>query len=441
MRWRVILRRQIRWVVILGGIALLAVGGGRSASSRARLAARADKNATLVMQPAENVPAATGSSENVPVATLPFEYFRKHVLVSIRINDSGPHVCMVDTGFNVVVITESAARAMGLPFHALGGKTPNAAGFGEGPGPQTFVVEKAVTLGIQGSPILSGQTYVLDMAGFQDGMGVHFDCVLGAPLFVHYVVEIDYAKRLLKLYDSRTFDYRGQGHVVPLQLAIPPTMQAEILTADGKTVKATLALDLGSDAIFDFQSSFDAEHHILQTGQAEVPADMMGLGGIFHMSIVRLPSVEFAGYKLEKPLVAFMHTAPDASLSANDGYVGNALLRRFTVIFDYSRERVMFEPNASFGDPFKGNMTGIKVDPESDPARGFEVAYVEERSAAAKAGVTEGDRIIEINGVRCSTLQFESFREMLTAEGAAFTLKAERGGKEIVMSFMSPQLP
>ena len=174
---------------------------------------------------------------------------------------------------------------------------------------------------------------------------------------------------------------------------------------------------------------------------ARVQTDMMGLGGLFHMSIVRLPSVEFAGYKLEKPLVAFMHTEPDASLSANDGYVGNALLRRFTVIFDYSRERVMFEPNSSFGDPFKGNMTGIKVNPESDPARGFEVAYVEERSAAAKGGVQEGDRIIEINGVPCSTLLFESFREMLTVEGATFTLKSKRGGKEIQTSFRSPRLP
>jgi hypothetical protein len=48
------------------------------------------------------------------------------------------------------------------------------------------------------------------------------------------------------------------------------------------------------------------------------------------------------------------------------------------VIFDYSRQRMIFEPNSSFGDPFKGNMTGIKVDPESDHTRGFEVVYVED---------------------------------------------------------------
>jgi hypothetical protein len=375
------------------------------------------------------------------VATLPFEYFRKHILVAMRIDNSSLRACMVDNGFNADIITENAARSMGLPFHALGGKTPTAEGFGEGSAPTSFVVEKDVTLGIKDFPILTGQTYVLDMAGFDDGMGVHFDCVLGLPLFAHYVVEIDYTKRLITLYDPRSFDYRGSGRAVPLQVAVPPTMEAGVVTADGRTLKAAVALDLGSDAILDFQPSFQSKHHIMQVGQAEVPIDEIGLMGEFHMSIVRLPSVEFAGYKLDKPLVAFMHTAPGPSLSANDGYVGNSLLHRFTVIFDYSRWRVIFEPNSSFGDPFKGNMTGIKADPESDVALGFEVVYVEERSAAAKAGVRSGDRIVEINGVRCSTLLFESFREMFTEEGAPFTLKLERDGKKIEVAFQSPRLP
>src|SRR5580704_6564872 len=415
-----LLKLCMRWPAILGGIALLSFGSGKAAPSNARLALR--------------------TGEKAPV-TIPFEYFRKHILVTMQINDSGPHVCMVDNGFNADVITESAARAMALPVHAMGGKTPNAEGFGESSGPETFVVEKIVTLGIKDLPILTGQAYVLDMAGFEDGMGVHFDCVLGMPLFAEYVVEIDYTKRLITLYAHRSFEYRGSGRAVPLHVAVPPTMQAQVVTPDGRTLKAAVALDLGSDAILDFQPSFQAKHHVIQVGQAEVPIDEIGLTGEFHMSIVRLPSVEFAGYKLDKPLVAFMHTAPGPSLSANDGFVGNSLLHRFTVIFDYSRERVIFEPNSSFADPFKGNMTGIKVDPESDVTRGFEVVYVEERSPAAKAGVRTGDRIVEINGVRSSTLLFESFREMFTAEGAPFTLKVERDGKTIELAFQSPRLP
>ena len=413
----------MRLLIILGGAVLMAFLASRLASHGAR--------ARAAVQP----------TENTVVATLPFEYFRKHILVAMRIDNSTLRACMVDNGFNADIITESVARAIGLPFHALGGKTPNAEGFGEGSAPTSFLVEKTVTLGIKDFPILTGQTYVLDMAGFEDGMGVHFDCVLGLPLFAQYVVEIDYTKRLITLYDPRSFQYRGSGRAVPLQVAVPPTMEVGMVTPDGRTVKAVVALDLGSDAILDFQPSFQSKHHIMQEGQAQVPIDEIGLSGEFHMSIVRLPSVEFAGYKLDKPLVAFMHTAPGPSLSANDGFVGNALLHRFTVIFDYSRERVIFEPNSSFGDPFKGNMTGIKVDPESDVARGFEVVYVEERSPGAKAGVRSGDRIVQINGVLCSTLLFEPFREMFTAEGAPFVLKIHRGEQKIDVEFQTPRLP
>jgi hypothetical protein len=45
--------------------------------------------------------------------------------------------------------------------------------------------------------------------------------------------------------------------------------------------------------------------------------------------------------------------------------------------------------------------------------------------------VLEGDRIVEFNGLPCSTLMFESLHEMFTQEGAPFTLKGERDGKKI----------
>src|ERR1700684_1825199 len=99
-----LLKLRMRWPQILGPFAFFSFGGGRAASPSARLALR--------------------TGDKAPVVTLPFEYFRKHILVTMQINASGPHVCMVDNGFNADVITESAARAMALPVHAVGGKTP-----------------------------------------------------------------------------------------------------------------------------------------------------------------------------------------------------------------------------------------------------------------------------------------------------------------------------
>ena len=45
----------------------------------------------------------------------------------------------------------------------------------------------------------------------------------------------------------------------------------------------------------------------------------------------------------------------EGSLSedANDGPLGNEILRRFRIVLDYSRRRMMLEPNAHLADPIE----------------------------------------------------------------------------------------
>ena len=413
----------LQMLVFFGGVALLWLGGSRAASS--------------------NSYGASASAENVPVVVLPFEYFRKHIFVTVQINDSGPHACMVDNGSNAVVIADRVARDMGVKTYPNGGKRPNMKGLGEGSGPRISIAENGIVFRVQGAAILTGTVLVLDMSALEKELGRSFDCIIGSRLFLNFVVEVDFAKRQLMLYDPGSFVYSGQGRSVPLQIGAPATVQAEVLTPDGRTVKAIVGLDLGSGSIIDFQPSFQLKHHVLQAQQPEVLEGAIGFAGEYHERMVRLPSVGFAGFKIEKPLADFADTPPDPGLSSkkDDGFVGNGLLERFTVIFDYSRGRLIVEPNDSFGNPFTANMTGIGADAASDPAHGFGVMHVSDGSVAATAGVRPGDRIVEINGVLCSTLTFESFHQMLTAEGAAFTLKVERGEQKIDISFQTPRLP
>jgi PDZ domain len=411
----------LQMLVFFGGVALLWFGGSGTASSKSYGA----------------------SAENVPVAVLPFEYFRQHIFVTVQINDSGPHACMVDNGFNAVVIADRVARAMGVKTYPTGGKTPNMKGLGEGSGPKTFIAENGIVFRVQDSQILTGTIAVLDIGTLEKALGHPLDCIIGSQLFLNFVVTLDFVKRQLTLYDPSSFFYSGQGHTVPMKVAVPPTVEAEVLTPDGRKVKAIVGLDLGSDSILDFHPSFQLKHHVLQAQQPEVLDGAIGLAGEFHERMVRLPSADLAGFKIEKPLVEFIDTPLDPGLSSRktDGFVGNGLLERFTVIFDYSHHRLILEPNASFGNTFTANMTGIGADAASDPARGFEVMHVSDGSVAAAAGVRPGDRIVEINGVPCSTLTFESFHQMLTAEGAPFVLKVERGEQKIEVRFQTPRLP
>jgi|SRR5580704_5226180 hypothetical protein len=269
-------------VILFGGLALLSRAGNRPASS--------------------NSHAASASAENVAVVVLPFEYFRKHIFVTVQINDWGPQVCLVDNGSNAVVIADRLARARGIKTYPVVGRNPNFKGLGEDTGPKAFVADDGIAFRAGGLPILTGTIVVLDMGALEKAFGRPLDCMIGSRLFLDFVVKVDFAKRQLTLYEPGGFFYSGHGHSVQMKVAAPPTIQAELLAPDGRTLKAVVGLDLGSDSIIDFHPAFQLKHHALQAQQPEVLDGATGLAGEFHERMVRLPSLNLAGFKVEKPL-------------------------------------------------------------------------------------------------------------------------------------------
>src|SRR5262249_8272823 len=58
------------------------------------------------------------------------------------------------------------------------------------------------------------------------------------------------------------------------------------------------------------------------------------------------------------------------------------------------------------------------------------VKFVDDDSAAAKAGINEGDAIVGIDDREASDLSLDEIRNILCREGAAIRLKSERDGRQ-----------
>ena len=86
------------------------------------------------------------------------------------------------------------------------------------------------------------------------------------------------------------------------------------------------------------------------------------------------------------------------------GNLGSEVLRRFTVILDYTGKAAWVKPNSQFNAPLRRNRAGLAVDKQSGKHR---VVMVLPGLPGDVAGLKPGDEITHLNGK-----PIESFRAM-----------------------------
>jgi predicted metalloprotease with PDZ domain len=101
-------------------------------------------------------------------------------------------------------------------------------------------------------------------------------------------------------------------------------------------------------------------------------------------------------YSWEAPLVAMSH-ATQGGLASRDyaGNIGNQVLERFTVTFDYGRRTVWLEPGRRFSEPDRFSLAGVQLAKQDGIVRALQVLP---GSAAAAAGIEEGDEVRKLDG-------------------------------------------
>jgi C-terminal processing protease CtpA/Prc len=114
------------------------------------------------------------------------------------------------------------------------------------------------------------------------------------------------------------------------------------------------------------------------------------------------------------------------------GTIGEEILRRFKVIFDFSHNRMILEPNSHFKDPYEEDMSGISLTPEkSNDAKLFRIRQVVANTPASDAGLQADDLITAIDGQPTSNFTEGRIEHMFKQEGREFTLTIKRGEKVI----------
>ncbi len=91
-----------------------------------------------------------------------------------------------------------------------------------------------------------------------------------------------------------------------------------------------------------------------------------------------------------------------------NGAIGGEVISRFTIVFNFPKERIYIKKNASFKNHFYYNLSGITVKAKGSALNIFEVTEVRDQSASQKGGILPGDEIISVNGIAVKNLDLNS---------------------------------
>lgn len=307
------------------------------------------------------------------------------------------------------------------------------------------------------------------------GLPVHG--IIGYDLFRDFVVEINYTSQYLKLHKPDTYQIRKDKRTKTVALRIVDNkayVKAQVFLENKQRIPVKLLVDSGSsDAIWLFENEekglgVPKKNYYEFLGQ--------GLGGSIYGKRTRLAGVGLAGFRMKDAKAAF----PDkhyfkaiTSLGDRNGSLGGELLKRFTLVFNYTKGTLSLRKNRFFKNPFNFNMSGIDlqhngvryISESIGDGRGlavnnesksfgdvqllFEnstrlslvpqivVSGIRNGSPAYEAGLQQGDIILAVNGKRVHHYKLQHVLKMLNEKiGKRIKVLVARNENNMLLSYV-----
>jgi membrane-associated protease RseP (regulator of RpoE activity) len=250
--------------------------------------------------------------------------------------------------------------------------------------------------------------------------------VVGYEFLQRLVVEIDYDRNRMTMYDPGRFSYDGKGVTVPM------LVKSRNLFVKGSVdgFKGLFALDTGNEVALELEPGFVRINDLVGWTHARFHgyAGSSYAGPLADSYYARIHKVTMGDAEVED--VAANLSQGEVQDSEPDGNIGQSVLRQFNCTFDISRGKLYLEKSAKWG-PVPFNRAGIVVDPQD---AGMKVMTVLPGSPGELADVQVGDLIAKIDGKALEDTQDES--AFTKPAGTVLHLTVKRGWstKEIAVT-------
>jgi predicted aspartyl protease len=332
-------------------------------------------------------------------------------VVDVTVNGNRLHF-LLDTGGQNVITTD-AARIAGLAVvgHGVVG------GGGGGTAPIRYTFADSVRVG---AAVLRHQPFIVLPANALPPV----DGIVGYELLARFAARLDMAHLTLELAP----DVAAFGRpVAPARFAYDDR-QPQVAGALDAT-RGAFTIDTGSSLTAQVPEPVVRAQRLVARMHATVSAYANDVGGRYRIYIVRADVLRLGSAAFERPLVDLL-TKTDHSTPTTIANVGDGILRRWILVFDYPHQTIDFRPG---GDP-AGNVvhdrSGLILTARSG---GVVVGQVLTGTPAAQAGIIESARIVAVDGVPVTGSDLVRVRNLLRgAPGTKVRLQLADGSTRII---------
>jgi len=231
----------------------------------------------------------------------------------------------LDSGGVHSIVDRSLSDSLGLP--AAGVTAVN----GTGKGSVAALALRPFPVRLQTVTFVLRDPLALDLSRVGSAIGARG--LLGFELFARYVVEFDYDRRTVSVFEPASYVYRGAGTRIPLVIRPPRAFVWAAVAAPGVAPERhLLRLDTGSSDTVDDDIVLRSDEH-----KREITAGV-GIGSRFKTYLGYVSSVQIGPYVMHGDL---------PSATGGVQLVGTGVWHRFNIVFDFSRHCMYLMPRAA----------------------------------------------------------------------------------------------
>ncbi len=346
---------------------------------------------------------------------VPFEYIDHQILISGTLDGHKNLTFLFDTGASAPVVD----KALDIHSYKLSDSTIQEA---EGLSAAETIWVSDLQVGPENSQAHAHNiaALVTDLSQVSRVLGRKVDGIIGIPFCAGFVVEIDYAKRMLHFYNPRTYNLASRVgdnqrsfifNVTPMN--VKRTVSTLLVTGQlHDKYDYDFLVDTGFGGYLSVAHAAAQEAGLINDSTPRVSALSYGVTRTFRSEKIRASFLMLGPINLSGKVVSVDYRNND--VVGQTGILGNRLLQNYRVTLDYQRKKMLLErvttkeeaddaETPSFGLVIRTGNHTVQID------------TVRKNSPADHAGLKSGDTILSINSHEVSDMSPTEVSERLAA--------------------------